>query len=166
MIISFNCDFNEVNKNNGISLYCIRTLPQLGNNRFSSRSKIINAKSFYPQILQRVRLPCQMFVMVKFLHFICTDFEFYLDLRDFFFVFTFAVIDFCLTKCLMVDSATGFSSLRLCWAAQDNCTQRSGRAGRIADGRCYRMVTKRAYTVRYQFIASYRIYTTIDIIEI
>ncbi|XP_059618224.1 probable ATP-dependent RNA helicase spindle-E [Phlebotomus argentipes] len=55
------------------------------------------------------------------------------------------VIDFCLTKSLRVDSATNFSTLQLEWASLDNCRQRSGRAGRVMDGRVYRMVTKSFY---------------------
>uniref|UniRef100_A0A1B0CMA6 Probable ATP-dependent RNA helicase spindle-E n=2 Tax=Lutzomyia longipalpis TaxID=7200 RepID=A0A1B0CMA6_LUTLO len=55
------------------------------------------------------------------------------------------VIDFCLTKNLCVDSTTGFSTLKLEWASQDNCTQRAGRAGRVMDGRVYRLVKKDFY---------------------
>ncbi|XP_067136468.1 ATP-dependent RNA helicase TDRD9 [Centruroides vittatus] len=50
------------------------------------------------------------------------------------------VIDFCLTKNLMSDPDTNYSQLQLAWAAKSNCKQRKGRAGRVSDGRCYRMV--------------------------
>ncbi|XP_017053534.1 probable ATP-dependent RNA helicase spindle-E [Drosophila ficusphila] len=55
------------------------------------------------------------------------------------------VIDFCLTKVLVTDSATGFSSLRLTWASKANCRQRAGRVGRLRSGRVYRMVKKSFY---------------------
>ncbi|XP_071453953.1 probable ATP-dependent RNA helicase spindle-E [Hetaerina americana] len=55
------------------------------------------------------------------------------------------VIDFCLTKHLIVDSQTSFSSLQTTWAAKTNCIQRSGRVGRVCDGRVYRMVPKDFY---------------------
>ncbi|XP_063539253.1 probable ATP-dependent RNA helicase spindle-E [Cydia strobilella] len=50
------------------------------------------------------------------------------------------VIDFCLMKILIADSATNFSTLSLSWASKSNCEQRSGRAGRVRDGRVYRLV--------------------------
>ncbi|XP_023227156.1 ATP-dependent RNA helicase TDRD9-like [Centruroides sculpturatus] len=50
------------------------------------------------------------------------------------------VIDFCLTKNLMSDPDTNYCQLQLAWAAKSNCKQRKGRAGRVSDGRCYRMV--------------------------
>ncbi|XP_067635728.1 probable ATP-dependent RNA helicase spindle-E [Eurosta solidaginis] len=55
------------------------------------------------------------------------------------------VIDFCLTKSLITDTATNFSSLQLHWASRANCRQRSGRAGRVMNGRVYRMVSKNFY---------------------
>ncbi|XP_017031541.1 probable ATP-dependent RNA helicase spindle-E [Drosophila kikkawai] len=55
------------------------------------------------------------------------------------------VIDFCLTKVLVTDTATNFSSLRLTWASRANCRQRAGRVGRLRSGRVYRMVTKAFY---------------------
>ncbi|KAH8383191.1 hypothetical protein KR009_007200 [Drosophila setifemur] len=55
------------------------------------------------------------------------------------------VIDFCLTKVLVTDSATNFSSLRLTWASKANCRQRAGRVGRLRSGRVYRMVHKAFY---------------------
>ncbi|EDW97399.1 probable ATP-dependent RNA helicase spindle-E [Drosophila yakuba] len=55
------------------------------------------------------------------------------------------VIDFCLTKVLVTDTATNFSSLRLTWASKANCRQRAGRVGRLRSGRVYRMVNKSFY---------------------
>lgn len=52
------------------------------------------------------------------------------------------VFDFCLTKALVTDTATNVSSLQLCWASRNNCIQRSGRAGRVMDGRVYRLVPR------------------------
>lgn len=45
----------------------------------------------------------------------------------------------------MTDTTTNFSSLRLEWASRNNCEQRSGRCGRVMNGRCYRMVPKYFY---------------------
>lgn len=58
---------------------------------------------------------------------------------------TFLVIDFCLTKNLVTDSNTNFSSLQLQWASKSNCMQRAGRAGRVMNGRVYRLVPKEFY---------------------
>ncbi|XP_044735251.1 probable ATP-dependent RNA helicase spindle-E [Chrysoperla carnea] len=55
------------------------------------------------------------------------------------------VIDFCLTKDLQYDTKTTFTCLQLNWAAKTNCKQRAGRAGRVADGRVYRLVPKYFY---------------------
>lgn len=60
------------------------------------------------------------------------------------------VIDFCLTKVLVTDTATNFSSLRLVWASKANCRQRAGRVGRLRSGRVYRMVTKAFYQQQMQ----------------
>lgn len=51
------------------------------------------------------------------------------------------VIDFCLTKNQVCDSTTNYSWLQLEWASKAQCTQRKGRAGRVSNGRVYRMVT-------------------------
>lgn len=61
--------------------------------------------------------------------------------------FLLIVIDFCLTKSLVTDTATNFSSLQLHWASRANCRQRAGRAGRVMNGRVYRMVSKDFYEV-------------------
>ncbi|KAL5008137.1 hypothetical protein ScPMuIL_013718 [Solemya velum] len=55
------------------------------------------------------------------------------------------VFDFCLNKSLMCDQETNYSSLQLHWASKANCIQRRGRAGRVAAGRVYRMVTRSFY---------------------
>ncbi|RWS28507.1 putative ATP-dependent RNA helicase TDRD9-like protein [Leptotrombidium deliense] len=55
------------------------------------------------------------------------------------------VIDFCLTKNLICDPDTQYPCLRLEWASKASCTQRQGRAGRVREGRCYRLVTSEFY---------------------
>lgn len=55
------------------------------------------------------------------------------------------VIDFCLTKNLCTDTSTNMTTLRLEWASHNNCTQRAGRAGRVMNGRVYRLVSKEFY---------------------
>lgn len=55
------------------------------------------------------------------------------------------VIDFCLTKCLVCDPDTKYSCLKLEWASKANCKQRQGRAGRVTEGRLYRMVPEDFY---------------------
>jgi len=54
------------------------------------------------------------------------------------------VIDFCLTKSLYCDQdATNYTSLRLEWTTKSSMDQRRGRAGRVSNGKCYRLITKR-----------------------
>lgn len=67
-----------------------------------------------------------------------------------FFDIFFLVIDFCLTRSLVLDSTTNFTTLRLSWASHDNCNQRTGRTGRMMNGTCFRMVTKEFYTYHLQ----------------
>ncbi|CAG9789289.1 unnamed protein product [Diatraea saccharalis] len=55
------------------------------------------------------------------------------------------VVDFCLMKILVADENTNFTSLQLAWASKTNCEQRAGRAGRVRDGRVYRLVTDKFY---------------------
>lgn len=55
------------------------------------------------------------------------------------------VIDFCMTKLLVVNSETNYHCLELTWASKSNCQQRAGRAGRVMDSRVYRMVPKQFY---------------------
>ncbi|XP_074032862.1 tudor domain containing 9 protein spindle E isoform X2 [Leptinotarsa decemlineata] len=56
------------------------------------------------------------------------------------------VIDFCLTKVMTVDPITKYMSLKLEWASHVNCDQRSGRVGRIGNGRVYRLVPRKFYS--------------------
>ena len=60
----------------------------------------------------------------------------------------FLVIDFCLTKQQQQDKDSGCSRLQLMWASKSNCVQRSGRAGRVSEGRCYRLVSKQFYDLQ------------------
>lgn len=55
------------------------------------------------------------------------------------------MIDFCLTRSLIVDRYTNVPSLQLQWAARDNCEQRAGRTGRVINGWCIRLVSKHFY---------------------
>ncbi|CAH2045426.1 unnamed protein product, partial [Iphiclides podalirius] len=55
------------------------------------------------------------------------------------------VVDYCLMKVLVADENTNFTSLQLSWASKANCEQRAGRAGRVRDGRVYRLVTDKFY---------------------
>jgi ATP-dependent RNA helicase TDRD9 len=50
------------------------------------------------------------------------------------------VIDFCLTKNLVMDKKTNLPTLMLEWATQASCKQRAGRAGRTCDGRAFHLV--------------------------
>lgn len=50
-------------------------------------------------------------------------------------------------KYLKSDSTKNFTSLEIDWASKNNCRQRSGRAGRLANGRCYRFVTHKFFHV-------------------
>ncbi|PAA47471.1 hypothetical protein BOX15_Mlig021385g1 [Macrostomum lignano] len=51
------------------------------------------------------------------------------------------VIDLCQTKYLCKDDNSTLSSLRVGWASKSNLKQRSGRAGRLQSGVCYRLIT-------------------------
>lgn len=71
------------------------------------------------------------------------------------------VVDFCLTKTMVVHPETKYESLELQWATHVNCTQRAGRVGRVTDGRVYRFVTTRFYEVNLmQLLALTHIYTS------
>lgn len=50
------------------------------------------------------------------------------------------VIDFCLTKELYSDPYTRYTHLRVEWASKSNLDQRRGRAGRVSDGTCFRLI--------------------------
>ena len=53
------------------------------------------------------------------------------------------VIDFCLTKNMTSDPETNYPRLMLEWASKAQLTQRKGRAGRVGEGRVYRLVPER-----------------------
>uniref|UniRef100_A0A182VRC5 Probable ATP-dependent RNA helicase spindle-E n=1 Tax=Anopheles minimus TaxID=112268 RepID=A0A182VRC5_9DIPT len=55
------------------------------------------------------------------------------------------VIDFCLQRLLVADTLNNFTTLRTQWASRNNCIQRAGRAGRVMNGRVYRLVDKYFY---------------------
>ena len=55
------------------------------------------------------------------------------------------VIDFCLNKQMICDPETNYSCLQLIWASKANCDQRRGRAGRVAHGKCYRLVKQHLF---------------------
>lgn len=40
---------------------------------------------------------------------------------------------------------TNFPTLQLAWASRDNCEQRAGRSGRVMNGWCFRLVSRRFY---------------------
>lgn len=48
---------------------------------------------------------------------------------------------------MMVNEATKFCSLCIQWASKNNCVQRAGRVGRVANGRVYRLIPEEFYTV-------------------
>lgn len=55
------------------------------------------------------------------------------------------VIDFCLTKNIMTDPETNYVSLKLMWADKNSCRQRTGRSGRVKEGRVFRLVFRDFY---------------------
>lgn len=48
-----------------------------------------------------------------------------------------------------MDPETNFQCLELKWASKVNCEQRAGRAGRVMDGRVYRLVPQAFYEVNF-----------------
>ena len=58
------------------------------------------------------------------------------------------VIDFCLTKNLVMDIETHIPVLRMEWASRSNCKQRAGRAGRCSEGRVYRLVQDKFFNTQ------------------
>lgn len=58
-------------------------------------------------------------------------------------------------KYLKSDATKNFTSLEMDWASKNNCRQRSGRAGRLADGRCYRLVKRKFFMVSAVFNQSF-----------
>lgn len=57
----------------------------------------------------------------------------------------YAVIDFCLIKELKFDSRTNKDMLQLGYCSKASCDQRKGRAGRVGEGLCFRLITKQFY---------------------
>ena len=55
------------------------------------------------------------------------------------------VIDFGLTKALLCDPFTNYTHLRLEWASKSSMNQRRGRAGRVSEGICYRLIPKQLF---------------------
>jgi ATP-dependent RNA helicase TDRD9 len=55
------------------------------------------------------------------------------------------VIDFGLAKGLSCDSSTNLMTLQLSWSTKSSMDQRRGRAGRVQNGFCYRLITKEFY---------------------
>jgi len=55
------------------------------------------------------------------------------------------VVDFCLAKEIYCDTNTKLEGLRLNWASQSACVQRSGRAGRVQNGVCFRLIPSRFF---------------------
>ena len=52
------------------------------------------------------------------------------------------VVDFCLSKEQVCDPSSGMTSLRCTWAPRSSLEQRKGRAGRVATGKCYRLISE------------------------
>lgn len=46
----------------------------------------------------------------------------------------------------MVNPTTKFPMLQMVWASRDNCEQRAGRTGRVTNGWCFRLVSRRFYS--------------------
>lgn len=57
------------------------------------------------------------------------------------------VIDFCLMKQLKNEMKSNYTMLIMRWASKSNCIQRSGRVGRVADGRVYRLIPEKIFVV-------------------
>ncbi len=55
------------------------------------------------------------------------------------------VIDFCLVKELKYNVRTNHQSLDLNWASKASCNQRAGRAGRVGEGRVFRLVPRKFF---------------------
>lgn len=71
-----------------------------------------------------------------------------------------AVIDFCLTRNLVVNPHTNFPTLQLAWASRDNCEQRAGRTGRVMNGWCFRLVSKQFYETKLRQSAKAELVTS------
>lgn len=62
-------------------------------------------------------------------------------------IILFLVVDFCLMKQLKNEMKSNYSMLVMNWASKSNCIQRSGRVGRVAEGRVYRLVPENIFMV-------------------
>ena len=51
----------------------------------------------------------------------------------------------CLTKSKYCDEITNYEYLKISWASKTNLTQRTGRAGRVNNGFCYRLIRRAFY---------------------
>ena len=60
-------------------------------------------------------------------------------------ILQFSVVDFCMVKQLLTDQETGFDRLVTTWASKAALQQRKGRAGRVSEGRCYRLVKRELF---------------------
>jgi len=60
-------------------------------------------------------------------------------------MFVVIVIDFGLVKELTCDSYTNYQCLKLRWASKASMEQRKGRAGRVANGICFKLMEKDFY---------------------
>lgn len=47
----------------------------------------------------------------------------------------------------MTDTSTNFTKLEIQWASRANLKQRAGRAGRVMNGRVYRLIPRSFYEV-------------------
>lgn len=70
------------------------------------------------------------------------------------------VIDFCLTRNLVMNPLTNYPSLQLAWASRDNCEQRAGRTGRVMNGWCFRMVSRQFYYEKFRQSAEAELVTS------
>lgn len=48
---------------------------------------------------------------------------------------------------MVTNSENNITSYEVDWASRNNCRQRAGRAGRVMNGQCYRMVYKQFFEV-------------------
>lgn len=75
-------------------------------------------------------------------------------------IFLSTVIDFCLTRNLVINPMTNFPSLQLAWASRDNCEQRAGRTGRVMNGWCFRLVSRNFYYDKFRQSAEAELVTS------
>eukprot|EP00826_Nyctotherus_ovalis_P028392 TRINITY_DN22437_c0_g1_i1.p2 TRINITY_DN22437_c0_g1~~TRINITY_DN22437_c0_g1_i1.p2 ORF type:complete len:226 (+),score=33.06 TRINITY_DN22437_c0_g1_i1:1023-1700(+) len=61
------------------------------------------------------------------------------------------VIDFCLTKESYFNKFTNSERLELTWTSKASCAQRAGRAGRLADGQVFRLISRDFFDQLFQY---------------